>query len=72
MIGSMKYYEAKVSKEFENNQVDWRGVIVNLINTNDQKKQLKKFSEKHQTNMQNITNPNNFNLVSYFIQIQPT
>lgn len=72
MIGQMKYYEAKVSKEFENNQVDWRGVIVNLINTNDQKKQLKNFLEKHQTNMQNITNPNNYNLGSYFIQIQPT
>lgn len=72
MIGSMKYYEAKVSKELENNQVDWRGVIVNLINTNDQKKQLKKFLEKHQTNMQNITNLNNYNLGSYFIQIQPT
>ena len=72
MIGSMKYYEAKVSKEFENNQVDWRGAVVNLIKTDDQKKQLKKFSQKHQTNMQNITNLNNYNLGSYFIQIQPT
>jgi hypothetical protein len=35
MIGSMKYYEAKVSKEFENNQVDWRGAVVNLIKTDD-------------------------------------
>jgi hypothetical protein len=35
MIGSMKYYEAKVSNEFESSQVDWRGVIVNLINTDD-------------------------------------
>ncbi len=72
MIGSMKYYEAKVSKEFENNQVDWRGAVVNLIKTDDQKKQLKKFSQKHQTNMQDIKNPSNYNLGSYFIQIQPT
>jgi hypothetical protein len=35
MIGSMKYYEAKVAKEFKNNQVDYRGVVVNLIKTDD-------------------------------------